>query len=201
MNEKRCNDCGKVKDINLFGKSKNGKLGRRAECKECAKRLRKQRDSKNREKLNKYARNYRKTCKKEVKDNINKTQNKYYHKRIKNDELYKLTITTRNLIRQSFRNKGYSKKSKTRDIIGCSFEYLKLHLTKTFEDRYKIPIEQAKEKLHIDHIIPLSSAKTPEKLLELNHYSNLQYLYESDNLKKGNKINYEIELDIKKEND
>lgn len=28
----------------------------------------------------------------------------------------------------------------------------------------------------IDHIIPLSSAKTEEELLELNHFSNLQPL-------------------------
>lgn len=41
---------------------------------------------------------------------------------------------------------------------------------------------------HIDHIIPISCAKTEEDVIKLNHYSNLQPLTEEDNLKKGSKI-------------
>jgi hypothetical protein len=40
---------------------------------------------------------------------------------------------------------------------------------------------------HIDHIKPLSTAKTPEDVIELTHYTNLQPLWASDNLKKGKK--------------
>ena len=42
--------------------------------------------------------------------------------------------------------------------------------------------------IHIDHIIPLSSAKTEEEVYELCHYTNLQPLWAEDNLKKGSKI-------------
>ena len=41
---------------------------------------------------------------------------------------------------------------------------------------------------HIDHIIPLSSAKKQEDLYKLCHYTNTQPLWAEDNLKKGSKL-------------
>ena len=38
---------------------------------------------------------------------------------------------------------------------------------------------------HIDHIIPLATAKTEDEIIRLNHYTNLQPLWAIDNLKKG----------------
>jgi len=50
---------------------------------------------------------------------------------------------------------------------------------------------------HIDHIIPLSSAKTEKELYELCHYTNLQPLWKTDNLSKNNKIpNVQMKLTI-----
>ena len=43
---------------------------------------------------------------------------------------------------------------------------------------------------HIDHIIPLASAKTEEEVFLLCHYTNLQPLWWSDNLSKGSKLNF-----------
>ena len=43
---------------------------------------------------------------------------------------------------------------------------------------------------HIDHIIPLASAKTRKELIKLFHYSNLQPLWEEENRKKSAKILY-----------
>jgi hypothetical protein len=40
---------------------------------------------------------------------------------------------------------------------------------------------------HIDHIIPLSSAKTKEEIYKLCHFKNLQPLWWTDNLSKGKK--------------
>jgi hypothetical protein len=43
-------------------------------------------------------------------------------------------------------------------------------------------------KWHIDHITPLSSAKTADELYTLCHYTNLQPLWAIDNLRKHDKI-------------
>jgi len=41
---------------------------------------------------------------------------------------------------------------------------------------------------HVDHIIPLASAKTQEEIEKLFHYKNLQALWAIDNLSKGSKM-------------
>ncbi len=42
-------------------------------------------------------------------------------------------------------------------------------------------------KWHLDHIIPISYAKSKEEVYILNHYTNFQPLWAIDNLSKGNK--------------
>jgi hypothetical protein len=43
-------------------------------------------------------------------------------------------------------------------------------------------------KWHVDHIVPLASAKTIDGIIRLNHYTNLRPLWASDNLKKGTQM-------------
>jgi hypothetical protein len=70
--------------------------------------------------------------------------------------------------------------------LGCSPQFLKEHIEKQFSDG--MSWELVGKYIHIDHIIPLSSANTEEELYKLCHYSNLQPLWAEDNLKKSNKI-------------
>jgi hypothetical protein len=44
-------------------------------------------------------------------------------------------------------------------------------------------------KWHIDHIIPISLAKTEDEVYLLCHYTNFQPLWARDNLVKKNKLN------------
>ena len=82
-------------------------------------------------------------------------------------------------------NKNNNKTYKTVDIVGCSPEFVKEHLEKQFIEGMTW---ENQGKWHIDHIIPLSSAKTEEEVYKLCHYTNLQPLWAEDNLKKGSKI-------------
>jgi hypothetical protein len=43
-------------------------------------------------------------------------------------------------------------------------------------------------KWHVDHVIPLASAKTPEDLIKLCHYTNLQPLWAIENILKRDKL-------------
>ena len=80
-----------------------------------------------------------------------------------------------------------SKRNKTFHIVGCPPEYLKEHLETQFVDGMSWN-NYGRYGWHIDHIIPLSSAKTEDELYKLCHYTNLQPLWAEDNLKKSNKI-------------
>jgi hypothetical protein len=65
------------------------------------------------------------------------------------------------------------------------------YLIITFEKNYKIKYKEIYFKdLHIDHVIPLSTGKTYDDFLKLNHYTNLQFLHKQHNMEKKNNINY-----------
>jgi len=84
-------------------------------------------------------------------------------------------------ISESLKSIGSKKNNTTINIIGCSIEYLKLYLESKFEpwmtwENYGKYNGQFNYGWDIDHKIPLSSGKTEEEIIELNHYTNLQPL-------------------------
>jgi hypothetical protein len=119
------------------------------------------------------------------KDSINECKNKYSKNRKSIDPLYKLIINVRCLIRNSINENGYTKKSKTYEILGCSFEDFKIHLEQQFTEGMTW---ENRTLWHLDHIYPVSRAIDEEHLIRLNHYTNFQPLWAIDNIKKGNKI-------------
>ena len=40
---------------------------------------------------------------------------------------------------------------------------------------------------HIDHIIPMDSAKSPKDIEKIMHYTNLQPMWSKENISKSNK--------------
>lgn len=118
--------------------------------------------------------------------------NNYIKNRKQKDKLYEYSNKIRHLIKISISKMGYTKKSKTYQILGCDFNTVYKHLLKTYKDNYGIDYD-FNEKVHIDHIIPISTAKTEEEVIKLCYYTNLQLLKADDNLKKSNKLNWNIE--------
>jgi hypothetical protein len=113
--------------------------------------------------------------------------NEYRKKRITEDPLFKLSYSVRSRLHIFFTKNNITKKSKTFDFVGCSPEFLKEHIEKQFKDGMNWE-NYGRNGWHIDHIIPLSSAKNEEEIYKLCHYTNLQPLWANDNLSKGSKI-------------
>lgn len=114
-------------------------------------------------------------------------RNKQERDRKINNPLYKLSHNVRNRINQYLKTNSILKTKRTFNIIGCSPDDLKKHLENQFIDdmcwgNYGL------YGWHIDHIIPLKSAKTEDDLYKLCHYRNLQPLWANENLSKGSKI-------------
>lgn len=138
---------------------------------------------KNKEHLNELARI---RCKKNRKQISAKEK-----ERRKTDILFNFKKVIRQNIRMSFIKNNYIKKETTQKIIGCDYSFFLEHLLQTFKNIYGYEWDR-KEKVHIDHIIPLCTAQNEDDVKKLCHYTNLQLLKEKDNLRKGSKLNYEI---------
>ena len=85
------------------------------------------------------------------------------------------------------KTKNMQSNSGTFKMLGCTPDELRLHLEKQFIDNMSWD-NYGRYGWHIDHIIPISSAKTEEEVYKLAHYTNLQPLWAKDNYYKGDKI-------------
>jgi len=105
----------------------------------------------------------------------------------KTNSAFKLELLVRTAL---YRIKASGFKSGGRkfiDIIGCDYETLKLHLESKFLPDMTWE-NHGKFGWHIDHVIPLASAKTISEKIKLMHFTNLQPLWWRDNLVKSSKI-------------
>ena len=204
---KKCGKCEIEKNYSEFHKRKKSKDGLMSWCKCCAKKyceankeIIKERNKEwrqdNKEYLEKYKKQYRqenkehyneykKQYRQENKDSVNEYYKQYTKKRKKTDPLFKMSGNLRSRTSQAFKRNGYSKNTKTQQMLGVSWDVCKAHIENQFTkgmnwDNYG--------EWHIDHIIPLASANTEKELIKLCHYSNLQPLWAEDNMNKGSKI-------------
>lgn len=121
---------------------------------------------------------------------ISKVHREYVNKRLSSDSLYKLKTILRGRIKDFIRKNGCTKRGSTSEIIlGTSYELVRIYIESKFVEGMTWGNHGfGKNKWHIDHIIPLSSANTEEEVHRLFHYTNLQPLWAIDNLRKSNKM-------------
>lgn len=159
------------------GKNKDKVLAQRLRNKNKKKESDKKYAKANKEKINLIKKKWAKENPEKRK--ISKT--KHFLKRLSVDPLFKLKHNISCSIRQSMKRHGYSKKSRSCEILGCSFEMFKQHIESLWQpwmnwDNYGKYDGTPNYGWDIDHITPLSSAKIEQDVINLNHYSNLQPL-------------------------
>lgn len=209
---KKCNKCEIEKNLSDYYKDKSTKDGYYTICKLCKKKnsktysLRSKEEiyastkiwkENNKEHLKKYNKNWTFENKEHIKDYNEKSKKRlsdYYKNRKKNDKLFKLKENVRRLIYNSIYKNGFSKKTKTCEILGCSYEEFKIYIENKFEpwmnwENHGKYTGNNNETWQYDHIIPLDFAKTEEELIKLNHFSNVRPFCSKLNLEKSNKIN------------
>jgi hypothetical protein len=189
METKICSKCGEDKEVCMFNKNKRNKSGLRAECKKCQ--------------FEYYTINSDKLKERRKERYLENTlielnRNKIYYEKNKNNIFEKLTVkrqtnhmyrlknNLRSRLIQFLKSKNLNKNNKTFELVGCSPEFLKEYLENKFTEG--MSWDFVGKQIHMDHIIPLSSAKNKEEIYKLCHYTNLQPLWANDNLMKGSKL-------------
>jgi hypothetical protein len=223
---KECTICKVFKNKENFSKRKDIKCGLHSNCKECIKngvdkegmkKYKKQYYINNKllislESKIRYEKNKEVISKKQAiynKKESSKEKRKYAReKRILKNPLEKIKSNCRGLVNKTFRDIGNRKSEKTEKILGCTFIEFKNHIESQFLnwmswENYGNVCETLEYNCSwdLDHIIPISSAKTEEEVYLLNHWSNFQPLCSKVNRdeKRANKpflTNLELNITI-----
>ena len=192
-----CTKCDKAKDLSSFGGNLGRKDGTQETCKDCKSLTDKFYRANNPGKIKQYLELNKERIKArskqyEIKNaeslrvkraekfQLNKDKwNEYQRARIKKDPIYKIKTSIRRAILKAI--KGHDKSKSTQDILGCTYQELRQHIESQFEpwmtwDNKGLYNGDFNYGWDIDHIIPLATAKSPEDILYLNHYTNLRPL-------------------------
>jgi len=208
---KICSKCGIEKDFSCFHKHKTRKDGYREVCKVCRKpetkkyiienndlltEKKKKYYYENKERINQKNKEINKIWYQLNKEKklqylknwyeLNPKYNTNYHRnRRNNDTMFKIITNVRRRTNLFLTKKNMS--LNTTELIGIDYISFKEYFEKLFD--VGMSWENYGEWV-IDHIIPLSSAKTVEDIYNLAKYTNLQPLWEKENKQKSNKLNW-----------
>lgn len=117
-------------------------------------------------------------CVEKRKKELSKKHNRKRHERIMSDPVAKSRKNARRMILSAFRYVGSKKNAKTYEIIGLNAYKFEQWLRDVSD------VKPETHDVHIDHIIPISSAQSHDEVLALSHFSNLQWLAHDENIRK-----------------
>lgn len=112
-------------------------------------------------------------------------QNRWAKEKLKADPMFALKKRLRSLMSNAFRFVSAEKLAETEAILGCTFEQFKAHIEKQFLPGMSW---DSRSDWHLDHIVPMATAETPEDVMRLNHFTNYRPLWATDNISKGAKV-------------
>ncbi len=170
---KTCSKCKAEKAASGFSIDRKNKDSLSNRCKECKREGNRRYYVQNEEKVRRKREGRREA---KVKYDV-----EYKRKRRAEDPKWRLGDNISRLIRKGLK-RGYRKGSRTEEILGISHSEFAGWMESKFSDGMSW---DNMGEWHIDHIIPLCSAKTEEEYRKLNHYTNLQPLWGEENLQKG----------------
>lgn len=117
----------------------------------------------------------------------------YKKEQYNNNPRYRFIQNTRSLISISIskrNNLSMVKQKHTEEILGCSLDSFIKYIENLFTDGMTWDnYGYGANKWNIDHIKPISLAQTEEEVYALNHYTNLQPMWQIDNFRKHNNFN------------
>jgi len=125
------------------------------------------------------------------KERLKPIRSKYKRERMANDIEFKLACSVREKTCKAIKY-GYKHK-KTLELLGCNIKQLKKHLEQQFEKGMTWD-NWGRYGWHIDHIIPIASfdLTKEDEQEKCFHYTNLQPLWATENLKKQDKTPDEL---------
>lgn len=156
-------------------------------CKPCTSKNRKDYYNLNKKAIIKRVSDYQKSNRFYINESRREGTRIYINNRLKNNPLFKLKTSLKNRTYEILHSKGFKKTQKYHEYLGCTTLELKSYNESLFQPGMTWNSHSVNG-WHIDHIVPLASAKTVEELYKLCHYSNLQPLWADKNRKKSDKI-------------
>lgn len=184
---KVCNCCGVEKTNDNFHKYKGSKDGLWNTCKQCRVPICREYASNNKERHKEYMIGWK------IK-NPTYDRDRHRKRRDSGEQFYILKSNIRNLIRGSFKRKHSKKARLTIQILGCSIQEFIKHIESQFlpwmswdNMGNKCNPPDYNCSWDLDHIVPISCAKTDEDVYKLNHWSNFQPL--CSRINRGEKSN------------
>ncbi len=190
---KKCGCCQSALPVSCFSKKTKSKDGLMPLCKPCDAENHKVRREKDKaahlEKRKQYYKNNPEKMREATKSYRTRNRDMLLEQqrlKRKADHLYRLKCNLSKGIKDALKHGGYSKTSKTMQIVGCGIDELKTHIEKQFTKG--MSWAKLGPEIHIDHIIPLATAKSEEDLIALNHFTNLRPMWAKENMEKSDAI-------------
>lgn len=203
---KKCGKCLTTKSAEMFCRSKRSRDGLQWQCRSCVSEYNRKRRKekpvkpparsesyreaarernrayhhKNREAIAERRRKYRQNNREKMAE-----KNRDYQRRRREvDAKFVLIGRLRRRMLQALDHKGLSKNQTTMQALGCDADFFCQHIERQF---LKGMSWKNRDRWHLDHIVPISSAQTEDDIYRLAHFTNIRPMWSDQNIIKSNK--------------